>query len=596
STEKWNPGYEGTLTSLAYISSVATLWRFPEMILKHGGVFVIQYTLAYLAVGMPLLYAEIAIGQYTSCNHYGVFNHIAPILTGLGSCMTFILLIRSSVISVIQSTTLAFLLATTHGHQYEKGESTCTGVSHSPLCFNLKIVNECMAINGSDNLECLKLESVSLISGAVQLRRTPFFDHVLTEFNVLPQESSEFTWPHYLFFLSLLFVWILIAVICFIGMKALSKLSYLMVIPITVFIFFMIFGFATIPDASESLTAFKFHSVKLEWAKLENLHGIWTDAVSLVVFSLNLGNGGLVKIASHNDFGRIFTRDVNIISMYGYFFNYLTTLTILPYVYFISSSIYGNDAGRAMQMWVDHGDFGLMNVIAETLTSQHSNGWLCAMYFIACFILELESTSISMHVVYSSILDRMHPHSRSFSVRLATISLISVSAFSTSFFLIAPGGIYAIKQLDQFFTIATLFTSFVQICAFMHIYGFKRFIINVRTMTGGIGPVNIFWWISWIIFTPIVLLAAFIMECLYFSWDDISIGNIVLTIKLKNFSWIIFVSCILWFPSAAFCRFVKSYRKNEKKKKLLKSTPEWGPADKRSREDAKFNERAMRVR
>lgn len=44
-----------------------------------------------------------------------------------------------------------------------------------------------------------------------------------------------------------------------------------------------------------------------------------------------------------------------------------------------------------------------------------------------------------MHVVYSSILDRMHPHSRSFSVRLATISLISVSAFSTSFFLIAPG-------------------------------------------------------------------------------------------------------------------------------------------------------------
>lgn len=50
---------------------------------------------------------------------------------------------------------------------------------------NYSIVNECMTANRSDNLECLKLESVSLISGAVQLRRTPFFDHVLTEFNVV---------------------------------------------------------------------------------------------------------------------------------------------------------------------------------------------------------------------------------------------------------------------------------------------------------------------------------------------------------------------------------------------------------------------------
>lgn len=140
-----------------------------------------------------------------------------------------------------------------------------------------------------------------------------------------------------------------------------------------------------------------------------------------------------------------------------FFFRYIITI----------ASIYGNDAGRAMQMWVDHGDFGLMNVIAEvgylgwawitysdrlSLLNIQMDGCVQCISLLASFlnwnpqwefsffpILLIPIQSISMHVVYSSILDRMHPHSSSLSVRLATISLICISAFSTSFFLIAPG-------------------------------------------------------------------------------------------------------------------------------------------------------------
>ncbi|GMT24363.1 hypothetical protein PFISCL1PPCAC_15660, partial [Pristionchus fissidentatus] len=589
SNQKWDPRYEGTLTSLAYISSVASLWKFPEMLLKHGGVFILQYTIVYLTVGMPLLYAEIAIGQYTSCNHYGVFNHIAPILTGLSSCMTFILILRSCVISVIQATTLSFFLATFHSHQYEEGETTCHGSSHSPHCFNVDKLKECMRNLSSTVAECDKLERVSLLSGALQLRRTPFFDHVLTEFNVLPQENAEYGLPHYLFFVSLLVVWILIGLVCFIGIRALGKLSYLISIPILVFFFFMIFGFSTIPNSSQSLRAFEF-----DWTKLAKLDCVWTDAVSVVVFSLNLGNGGLIKLASHNEFGRSFTRDVNIISAYGYLFNYFTTITLLPYIYYIAYEIYGYEASLTMQMWVDHGDFGLMNVIAETITSRHTAGWMCAVYFVACFILEFESTIISMHVVYTCVIDRVDDPS--ITTRLATLILLCGSAFYVSFFLITPGGIYQIHQLDRFFTVATIFTSLVQISAFMHLYGFKRFIINVRTMTGGSGPVNVFWWISWIFFAPIVLLLALIMELIYYSWEDISIGNIILNNKLKDFSWIVLVCCIALFPLVALYRFTRSVIHNESRKNLFKPTPEWGPADPRDKEDAKFNERAMGVR
>ncbi|GMR48039.1 hypothetical protein PMAYCL1PPCAC_18234, partial [Pristionchus mayeri] len=588
--------YEGTLTSLAYISSVASLWRFPEMLLKHGGFFVIQYTIGYLAVGMPLLYAEIAIGQYTSCNHYGVFNHIAPILKGLGSCMTFILLVRSCVMSVLQSTTIAFLLATFHGHQYSEGKTTCLGENHSPLCFNFNMLTGCMKNATTNVRECSKLESVSLLSGAIQLRRTPFFDHILTEFTVLPQETSEFTWPHHLFFLSLFFVWIAIGIICFLGIRALAKLSYLLVIPVLSFIFFTIFGMATFVKISDSSTSFTAFSPRTLGDELSSFHEVLTDAVSLVIFSLNLGNGGFIKLASHNNFGHTFTRDVGIISVYGYLFNYLTTLTILPFAYFLSSKLYGNNATAAMHLWIDHGEFGLMNVVAEAMTSEYGDGALCALYFIACFILELESTSISMYVVYSTLLDRLSPHYSSFVTRILLASVLSGSSFFICIFLITPGGIYAIKQLDRFFTIATMLISLVQICTFMHVYGFRRFIINVRTMTGGGGPVSTFWWISWIFFTPIVLLAAFIMECLYYSWDEITIGNVVLTTHLQNFSWFIFACCTMWFPAGAVYRLVWAVKYKEKKKKLLKSTGEWGPADERAREDARFNERAMRVR
>ncbi|GMS95733.1 hypothetical protein PENTCL1PPCAC_17908, partial [Pristionchus entomophagus] len=137
---------------------------------------------------------------------------------------------RSCVVSVIQASTFAFLLATFHGHQYEKGETTSLGMHHPPQCFNSDVLMDCIH-NVTDKFnECNKLESVSLLSVSGQLRRTPFFDHVLTEFTVVSESLSIHSFIH---------------ISCFknhSNIKALAKLSYFMVIPLLTLLLFLIFA------------------------------------------------------------------------------------------------------------------------------------------------------------------------------------------------------------------------------------------------------------------------------------------------------------------------------------------------------------------
>ena len=47
-----------------------------------GGAFLIPYFIMLLFCGLPLLFMEIAVGQYTRQGPIGALNKICPILTG----------------------------------------------------------------------------------------------------------------------------------------------------------------------------------------------------------------------------------------------------------------------------------------------------------------------------------------------------------------------------------------------------------------------------------------------------------------------------------------------------------------------------------
>ena len=67
----WGNHLEFLLSSLGLAVGVGNVWRFPYIAYSNGGgSFLLPYVLILLFVGLPLLFQELAIGQYAKvgCN------------------------------------------------------------------------------------------------------------------------------------------------------------------------------------------------------------------------------------------------------------------------------------------------------------------------------------------------------------------------------------------------------------------------------------------------------------------------------------------------------------------------------------------------
>ena len=63
--------------------SLTYIVRFPYLAYKSGGgAFLIPYLVMLLLCGIPLLYMELAVGQYTRRGPIGALGKICPILKG----------------------------------------------------------------------------------------------------------------------------------------------------------------------------------------------------------------------------------------------------------------------------------------------------------------------------------------------------------------------------------------------------------------------------------------------------------------------------------------------------------------------------------
>ncbi len=70
----WRNRWEFLLASLGLAVGVGNVWRFPYLTYANGGgSFLIPYALALFLIGIPMLFQEMAVGQYSrkGCNEVG---------------------------------------------------------------------------------------------------------------------------------------------------------------------------------------------------------------------------------------------------------------------------------------------------------------------------------------------------------------------------------------------------------------------------------------------------------------------------------------------------------------------------------------------
>ncbi|KAG1708439.1 Sodium-dependent proline transporter [Nymphon striatum] len=78
----WGGKLEFFLTCLAQAVGLGNVWRFPYLAFKHGGgSFLIPYTIMLILVAMPILFLELALGQYSALGSLPLVKNISPIFT-----------------------------------------------------------------------------------------------------------------------------------------------------------------------------------------------------------------------------------------------------------------------------------------------------------------------------------------------------------------------------------------------------------------------------------------------------------------------------------------------------------------------------------
>uniref|UniRef100_A0A0K2TLA7 Sodium-dependent nutrient amino acid transporter 1 n=1 Tax=Lepeophtheirus salmonis TaxID=72036 RepID=A0A0K2TLA7_LEPSM len=93
---KWPKGKDFLFSTLSFTIAAHSLWEFPLLVLKYGGiVFIVIYLLLFLLTGVPMLLLEMTLGQYSGLSPTKLFRNIAPILTGVGFAIVSSLIIQT---------------------------------------------------------------------------------------------------------------------------------------------------------------------------------------------------------------------------------------------------------------------------------------------------------------------------------------------------------------------------------------------------------------------------------------------------------------------------------------------------------------------
>ena len=67
-------------TPYSPLSGAHSLWEFPILTLKYGGVaFIVVYLVMYLLLGAPMLLLEMTLGQYAALTPTKLFRNICPV-------------------------------------------------------------------------------------------------------------------------------------------------------------------------------------------------------------------------------------------------------------------------------------------------------------------------------------------------------------------------------------------------------------------------------------------------------------------------------------------------------------------------------------
>uniref|UniRef100_A0A8B9SZH0 Transporter n=1 Tax=Anas platyrhynchos TaxID=8839 RepID=A0A8B9SZH0_ANAPL len=466
--ETWAGRYEFLLSCLGYCVGLGNVWRFPYLCYRNGGgVFLIPYFILLFLTGLPLFLMELSLGQYGAAGPITVWK-CCPILRGVGVGMLLVSSLVSLYYNVIIAWTFYYL-----GSSFQSPLPwSCDAPQNAELC-----QNPSGSATHTSASEAFWKEQVLGVTHSSGLG-----------------DPGPVQWP---LALCLLAAWVVVFLCMLKGIRSSGKVVYFTATFPYVVILILIIRGATL---SGSLDGVSFY-LSSDWSKLQSAQ-VWSDAASQIFYSLGIGFGGLLSMASYNKFDNNVIRDTLVIAI-G---NCCTS-------FFAGFAIFSVLGHMALKKGVPVGSVALgwqFVAYPEALSLLPGSPFWSILFFLMLFTLGVDTMFGNIESITTAILDEF-PALREWRRKALFLGALCISFYLLGLLLITQGGIFWFTLIDTYSTgfglvIITLFMCLgISFC-----YGIDQFCQDIRDMICHCPP-----WCShmlgyfklcWVFFTPCLLL------------------------------------------------------------------------------------------
>ncbi|NXJ99562.1 SC6A7 protein, partial [Corythaixoides concolor] len=406
----WASNSRFLLCSLGSCVGLGNLWRFPYLCYRNGGgVFLIPYFIMLLITGLPLFLVELSLGQYGAAGPIAVWKR-CPLLKGVGVAV----LIVSSLVSLYYNVVVAWAF-------YYLGSSF-----QSPLPW-------ACAAPGNAELCQVGGPGRAALAGPVPGERVLG----VTESSGLGDPGAV-RWP---LALCLLAAWGLVFLCKLKGIRSPGKVVYFTATFPYVLILILIIRGATLDG---SLDGVRFY-LSSDWRRLRSAQ-VWSDAASQVFYSLGIGCGGLLSMASYNKFDHNVIRDTLVMAVGSCCTSFFAGFAIF--------SVLGHVARRKhvpVGSVADSGPGLAFLAYPEALSLLPGSPFWSVLFFLMLIALGVDTLLGNVEGITTAILDEV-PALRDWRRKMALLGALCATFSLLGLLMVTQGGIFWFTLIDTYST------------------------------------------------------------------------------------------------------------------------------------------------
>ncbi|KAJ8667702.1 hypothetical protein QAD02_009365, partial [Eretmocerus hayati] len=476
----WENKVQFVLACISYSVGLGNVWRFPYLCYKSGGgVFLIPYFLILIVCGVPLLYMELSIGQFTRRGPIGALGQICPLFKGAGLSSVVISFLMSTYHNVIIAYAIYYFFA------------GCRPIQPWSRCRNRWNTVECWSADENANNNTMPRHPKS--------PSAEFFDNKVLQISSGIEEPGTLRWE---LAACLITAWVIVYFSIWKSIKSSARVRYLTATLPFLLIFIFLTRSLTLEGADKGLQFF----FRPEWELLKDAK-VWVNAAAQIFNSIGIAFGSMICFASYNKFHNNILSDAIAVSL----INACSCLLVGIFAFATIGNI-AVEQNMPIPEVLSDGPGLVFVVYPQALAKMPWAQLWAVLFFFMLVCLSLNSQFAIVEVVVTSIQDGF-PNwvKKHLLCHEILVLLVCIVSFLFGLPNVTQGGIYFFQLIDHYAaSISIMFLAFFEVIAISWFYGIRRLCSNVKEMTGRVP--SMYFRFCWSFAAPFLIMSVWVFS------------------------------------------------------------------------------------